>query len=170
MHYSSMLKMAEFAIEHDCKGKTVVDIGSLNVNGTYRVLFPKSIYIGVDIIKGRNVDVIMDSKEWDKLKEVDIVISGQTLEHVEDIPKLMKSIFDLLKSDGIVCIIAPSDGPPHEPPWFGNISKERMIKVVSDAGFKVLSCTIHPVGPWKDNCCIAIKMKEKKDRNVAKDK
>lgn len=167
MHYSSMVKMAQFAAKYDCKGKTVVDIGSLNVNGTYRILFPESTYIGVDIVKGQNVDVIMDSKEWDKLKDVDIVISGQTLEHVEDVPKLMKTIFDVLKPDGIICIIAPSAGPPHEPPWFGNISKKQMIKLVSDGGFKILSCTIHPVRPF-DNCCIATK--EKKGHHVAKDK
>ena len=166
MHYSSMVKMGRFAAEHDQEGQTVVDIGSLNINGTYRDLFPKSTYIGVDIVKGPNVDVIMGSKEWDDLKNVDVIISGQTLEHVEDIPKFMKSIFDVLKIDGMLCIIAPSDGPVHEPPWFGNISKKQMIKIVSDAGFKVLSCDIHPVGPWRDNCCIAIK--EKKGR-VAKD-
>lgn len=168
MHYSSMVKMAEFAIKYDQEGKTVIDIGSLNINGTYRDLFPKSTYIGVDIIPGPNVDMIMDSKEWDDLKDIDMVISGQTLEHVEDIPKLMKSIFDVLKADGIICVIVPSAGPSHEQPWFGNISKERIIKLVSDAGFKVLSCDIHPVGPWHDNCCIAIKTKEKRSRSVTK--
>ena len=161
MHYSSMVKMAKFAIEHDQKGKTVVDIGSLDINGSYRVLFPKSTYIGVDIVEGPNVDVIMGSKEWDKLKDVDIVISGQTLQHVEDIPKLMKSIFDVLKIDGMLCIIAPSAGRK-------SISKEEMMKTVSDAGFEVLSCTIHHIKPY-DNCCVATKTKEKRRRNVTKD-
>lgn len=168
MHDSSIKKMAEFAKEHDQEGKTVIDIGSRDINGTYRNLFLKSTYIGVDIVEGRNVDMIIDSEEWDDLKDVDMVISGQTLEHVEDIPKLMKSIFNVLKTDGIICIIVPSFGPPHhDPSWIENISTERMTKVVSDAGFHILSCIIENTG-WCDICCIATKMKEKKQRNVAK--
>ena len=104
MHYSSLVKMAQFAMEHDQEGKTVIDIGSLDINGTYRDLFPRSTYIGVDKVKGPNVDVIMDSKEWEELSNVDIVISGQTLEHVADIPKLMTSIFNVLKTDGLLII------------------------------------------------------------------
>lgn len=167
MHDSSMKRMAEFAREYDQEGKTVIDIGSLDINGTYRDLFSKSTYIGVDIVEGANVDMIMDSEEWDNLKDIDIVISGQTLEHVEDVPKLMKSIFNVLKSDGIICMIAPSAGLPHEQGWFGNFSEERMTKVVSDAGFHILSCIVNNHG-WYDTCCIATKMKEKKQRNVTK--
>lgn len=169
MHDTSMKRMTEFAKEYDQKGKIVIDIGSLDINGNYRQLFPKSTYIGVDIVAGANVDVIMDSQEWDDLKDIDMVISGQTLEHVEDISKLMKSIFDVLKPDGIICMIAPSVGPPHDyPSWFGNFSKDRMTKVVSVAGFKILSCTTNNIG-WHDTCCVAIKTKEKKGRNAAKD-
>ena len=164
MRYSSMIKMAEFAVKYDQDGKTVIDIGSLDTNGSYRKLFPKSTYIGVDIILGANVDIIMDSQEWDDLKDIDMVISGQTLQQVEDIPKLMTSIFDVLKTDGVICLIAPSGGSRK------SISKERMIEVLSDAGFKILSCDTHPIGPWRDNCCIAIKMKKKRSRSVTTDK
>ena len=165
-----MVKMGEFVAEHDLKGKTVVDIGSRDINGTYRELFPESNYFGVDIVEGPNVDIIMDSKEWNELKNVDVVISGQTLEHVINVTKLMKSIWNVLKPGGIICIIAPSAGPMHEPPWTGNFSEARMRDVVSKAGFEVLSCTIHPVGPWHDNCCIAVKAKENTTDDIAKNK
>ena len=157
MHDNSMKIMAEFAEEYDVKG-TVVDIGSYDINGTYKSLFPNSKYIGVDTNPGPNVDVIIDSPEWDKLKNVDVVISGQTLEHVADIPKLMTSIFNVLKVGGIACIIAPSAGEAHYYPiWTGNVSKEQMMKHFQDAGFEVISCTISEVGPFLDNCCIGKK-------------
>ncbi len=160
MHYSSLVKMAEFKVFHEIDGKTVVDIGSRDINGTYKTLFPDAEYIGVDIVPGENVDVIMGSKEWDELEDIDIVISGQTLEHVEDRPKFMADIYDILKPGGLICIIAPSAGPSHEPPWYGNVSEEDMIDLVSEAGFSIQSCTINPIEPWKDCYCIAIKEKK----------
>jgi SAM-dependent methyltransferase len=168
MHYSSKVKMIQFIDKYDVhkRGGTVVDIGSMDINGTYRELFPYNDYIGVDIVAGPNVDIIMGSPEWDALENIDIVISGQVLEHVKDIPKLMASIYKIVAPGGLICMIAPSAGPEHEPPWYGNISKERMIEVVEGAGFEVLSCTILPIGIWQDNCCIATK--PKKEKNAAK--
>ncbi len=157
MHDNSMKIMAKFIDEYKVKDSTVVDIGSLDINGSYRGFFTGK-YTGVDITTGPNVDVIMDSDEWDRLNNVDTVISGQTLEHVADIPKLMASIFNVLKPGGLLCLIAPSAGEAHYYPiWTGNLSKEKMTDVVESAGFEVISCTISDVGPFLDNCCIARK-------------
>lgn len=158
-----MALMRNFVEKYGIKTETVVDIGSYDVNGNYRGLFPEAIYLGVDIVPGPNVDIIMDSKEWNELKDIDVVISGQTLEHVADIPKLMDSIFKVLKPGGLLCIIAPSEGPPHNHPvWVGNFSIERMTKAVEAAGFEITSCIISPVLPFNDNRCIAIKPEIKK--------
>jgi len=158
MHENSMSLMKDFADKYVPVGSTVLDIGSGDINGTYRGLFPGRKYIGVDVCPGKNVDIIMGSKEWDDLSDVDVIISGQTLEHVEDIPKLLNSLYKILKDNGIICEIAPSDGPPHYYPiWVGNFSIERMTKVMTDAGFEIISCKISDVGTWKDCCCIAKK-------------
>ena len=160
MHDNSMKIMEAFAKEYKISKETVVDIGAYDINGTYKPLFPKSKYIGVDTSPGPNVDVIMNSPEWNKLKNIDIVISGQTLEHVADIPSLMASIYAVLKPGGIACIIAPSQGEPHYYPiWTGNVSYDQMIKYFTDAGFEIISCTISDVPPFHDNCCIARKPK-----------
>jgi SAM-dependent methyltransferase len=167
MHDNSMKIMAEFAKDYEITKETVVDIGAYDINGTYKSLFPEAKYIGVDTNPGPNVDVIINSPEWDKLKNVDVVISGQTLEHVADIPALMASIFDVLKSGGIACIIAPSAGEAHYYPiWTGNVSKEQMVKYFQDAGFEVISCTISEVGPFLDNCCIGRKPEPKKGKKI----
>lgn len=161
MHENSLAIMSNFINGNDLKGATVIDVGSQDVSGfgiTYRGLFPDSKYIGADIVKGRNVDILIDSLEWNELKDVDAVISGQTLEHVSDVPKLMDSIFKILKPGGLICIIAPSAGPPHYyPEWFTNFSTETMERIVGDAGFEIISCTISDVEPHKDCCCIAKK-------------
>lgn len=170
MHDSSMKLMSKFAEKYDIEGTTVVDIGSFDVNGTYRELFTKAKYIGVDITSGKNVDIIMDSEEWKSLKDVDVVISGQTLEHTADIPKLMDSIYGILKPEGVICMIAPSQGAAHYHPIFvGNFSVDRMREAVSFSGFEIISCKINPVAPAFDCCCIAKKPKEK-NNNFGKER
>jgi SAM-dependent methyltransferase len=145
--------------------RTVVDMGSYDVNGTYRDLVPGK-YIGVDIILGPNVDVIVGSEEWDDLKDVDAVISGQTIEHVADIPKFMGDIYSILKPGGYLCIIAPSEGPAHDYPiWVGNFPEERLTEVMSAGGFEILEISTNPIEPWKLVTCVARKPESRKDED-----
>jgi len=161
MHESSMETMRNFVNDYGLThGQTIVDIGSLDINGNYKSLFETgdSKYIGVDIVDGPNVDVLIGSSAWEDLKNVDAVISGQTLEHVEDIPLLMSQIMDILKPGGLLCIIAPSTAPPHDYPiWVGNFSVERMTSIVKNAGFEIILCVINPASEVGDCCCIARK-------------
>lgn len=157
MHDNSMKLMDQFIKDHDVEKSSVVDIGSYDINGNYRGLF-KGEYIGVDIIPGPNVDILMDSDEWKQLKDADTVICGQTIEHVADIPKLMASIFNVLKPGGLLCMIAPSQGEGQDYPiWVGNFSVERMTEAVKGVGFEIISCILSDVPPFYDNCCIARK-------------
>lgn len=161
MHQTSMDTMRKFVEGNDLiEGKIVLDVGSYDFNGSYRMLFtsPKSRYIGVDIQYGPGVDLIIDSPAWDFLKDVDAVISGQTFEHVENVPYLLMKIHDVLKPGGLLCIITPSEGPPHDyPGWIRNFTIKEMSNFVKTAGFVVDSCKIDPALPWCDLCCIAHK-------------
>jgi len=161
MNETSMNLMREIVEKYKIGGATVVDVGSYDVNGTYKELFSGGKYIGVDIFPGPNVDVLMDSDEWNEIKNVDAVISGSTLEHVADIPKLMKSIYDVLKPGGLLCIIVPSQGPPHDYPiWVGNISEEQMTKIMVDSGFEVLESIVNDEEPWHLVRCVGRKKGE----------
>lgn len=163
MHVESMDLMREFVEEYGLQNARVVDVGSYNLNGTYRDLFSETAeYVGVDIVPGPNVNVIMDSPDWEALLPVDAVICGQTIEHVADIPKLMKSMFDVLKPGGLLCVIAPSEGSPHDYPiWVGNFDKERMAELVKIPGFEIIRHTVNDFGTFKDNCCVARKPEKK---------
>lgn len=69
----------------------MLDVGSQEVPGqentSYKKLFSGSIkYIGCDMVKGNNVDIILPSPyDWKNIRanQYDIVISGQMLELVE---------------------------------------------------------------------------------------
>ena len=158
MHDNSMNLMREFVEKYGVRKGTVIDVGGLDINGCYRGLFPEAEYIGVDIVEGKNVDMIMDSDEWNKTKDADVVISGQTLEHVADIPKLLCSIFNVLKPGGLLCVIVPSAGPRHDYPIrVGHFSGEQVTELVGDAGFETLECTVSQAEPFRDVRCIARK-------------
>jgi len=166
MHQSSMDIMRKFVEENKLsEGKIVLDIGSYDYNGSYRTLFsnPKNRYIGVDIVPGPGVDLIIDSHAWELLKDVDAVISGQTFEHVENIPYLLMRIYEVLRPGGLLCIISPSAGPKHDYPiWRGHFTKKEMTDFVKTAGFTVDSCVIDKTPPFCDVCCIAHKPEETK--------
>lgn len=99
----------------------ILEVGSQDINGSYRPLFdyPKWRYYGMDIQKGRNVDIFVKNPyNWREIKSnfYDIVISGQTLEHTEFFWVTMLEISRVLKNGGLCCIIVPSSGPEHKHP------------------------------------------------------
>ena len=157
MDTESMQLMDKVVKKYDLRNADVVDMGSYDVNGTYRALFAGK-YTGVDIIPGPNVDIIVGSPEWESLENVDAVISGQTIEHVADIPEFMAGIWGILKPGGTLCIIAPSEGPGHDYPiWVGNFSEDRMRETVEAGGFEIVSMASSEVLPWKLVTCVARK-------------
>jgi len=165
MDDTSMGLMREVVMKYGFGDGTVVDMGSYDVNGTYRSLISGK-YIGADIIPGPNVDVIVGSDEWDEIENVDAVISGSTIEHVADIPGFMTEIYRILKPGGIFCIVAPSEGPAHDYPiWIGNFPEERLIPVVEAGRFEILEISTNPLWPWRLVTCVAKKPELKEDED-----
>lgn len=176
MHDSSMLRMKWFVDHYIENGKTVLDIGSYNVNGCYRDLFnDKDIdYTGLDIEDGPNVDVIMKNPySWDNLEDnyFDYIISGQAFEHIEYPWLTIKEVYKKLKPGGIVCIIAPNGGHEHRYPvdcwrFFGDglvaLAKWADLEVidVSVAGIPEKNVSMDWDCAFNDACLIAMKRKE----------
>jgi len=147
MHQSSFEKMAEFLdryYSNDGIVRTVLDFGSKDVNGTYRSLFPPENwqYLGLDLEEGENVDLVpKDPYRWNEVKDgtMDLVISGQALEHIEFPWKIFETIKRILKPNGLCCVIAPSAGPEHKHPvdcW--RFYPDGMKSLCKHAGFECL--------------------------------
>ncbi|HPC84218.1 MAG TPA: methyltransferase domain-containing protein [Thermoanaerobaculaceae bacterium] len=125
MHESSLMLVGRFArlVERLWAGQPcrVLDVGSADINGSYRELFAfaGADYVGADLAPGSNVDVVLsDPYDWPELEDAsfDAVICGQTLEHAEYPWRLMASIASKLKPGGLAMIVAPSRGPEHRYP------------------------------------------------------
>lgn len=100
----------------------VIDIGSYQYEGqkSYRELIdgPRWSYAGVDISKGPNVDVIMQSAYALPFGDdsVDLIVCGQVFEHVEFFWLTWKEMVRILKPGGRIFLIAPSRGFDHKYP------------------------------------------------------
>jgi SAM-dependent methyltransferase len=99
----------------------IYDLGSCDVNGSYRHIFDISPwkYVGVDLSPGQNVDIVLrDPYRWYGIKtnSVDVLISGQAFEHIEYFWVTILEISRVLKPGGLCCIIAPSGGTEHRFP------------------------------------------------------
>ena len=125
MHQSSYEKMFYFRDKYLHSARfdalTILDIGSQDVNGTFKPVFdqPSWQYLGADIAAGPNVDIVIsDFYRWKAMRSesVDIVISGQALEHIAYFWITMLEIARVLKPGGLCCLIAPSAGPEHKNP------------------------------------------------------
>jgi hypothetical protein len=46
-------------------GVEVLEVGSLNINGTVRDFFDSTRYIGADVAEGRDVDVVCNGENLD---------------------------------------------------------------------------------------------------------
>jgi len=154
MHVASMELMAKFAEDYADKKSLVLDIGSFDVNGTYKELFSDcKSYMGLDITEGPNVDLAVDDPYQWPLKDgyFDIVISGQTFEHIEKPTETIKEMARVLKPGGHCCIIAPSAGPVHHYPIFtGHWSVSKFRKLAKAAKLTVIKAEVHKAEPWDD--------------------
>lgn len=175
MHKSTMHRMKWF-VDHYVEGgsgKKVLDVGSYDVNGSYRRLFDQIDiqYVGLDIEAGPNVDIVMDHPySWSSLDdgEFDYIISGQAFEHIEFPWLTIKEIYNKLKIGGCVCIIAPSSALEHRYPfdcyrYFG----DGLAALAKWAGFTILDVSVAGIPErsvsqeWdstdNDACLIAMK-------------
>jgi SAM-dependent methyltransferase len=99
----------------------ILDVGSLDVNGSYREIFSKPpwAYIGLDQTAGKNVDIVLRTPYvWTEVASgsADVVISGQAFEHIQYFWITILEIARVLRAGGLCCLLAPSSGPEHRYP------------------------------------------------------
>lgn len=94
------------------KNVSVLDIGSLDINGNNRYLFENYTYVGVDLGVGPNVDVVSRGHLYKSDQLFDVVISTECFEHDEYYDLTIKNMYKLLKSGGIFLFTCAAPGRP----------------------------------------------------------
>jgi hypothetical protein len=122
MHIESYQEMARLVRtylkpEHSLR---ILDVGSYDVNGSYRPLFDKPgwHYAGADVAPGPNVDfVLREPYRWNLPDaDYDVVISGQAFEHIQFFWLTWLEMVRVLKPGGLIFLLAPGSGPEHRYP------------------------------------------------------
>lgn len=128
-----MALMLKLAVERnllDSPGR-VLEVGSLDVNGSYRQMFKGASWFGIDMEPGPGVDRVANLHDdfgellADGVIPVDLVVSGQQLEH-DPHPWLtvQAMVGAVWMEGGTVIVIAPWDFPYHHAPDFYRFSPE----------------------------------------------
>jgi len=109
MHPAAMAAMSAMLKRYTADTAVVLDVGSFNVNGSYRPLIENKgwQYTGADIRPGDNVDIMMpdpDRLPFDD-ESFDIVISGSTMEHVARPWRWLPELARVLKPGGLLAIV-----------------------------------------------------------------
>jgi len=94
------------------KGVSVLDIGSLDINGNNRYLFEDYTYVGIDLGEGKNVDVVSRGHEYKTDERYDVIISTECFEHDEYWVQTINNIIHHLKSGGLFLFTCATDGRP----------------------------------------------------------
>ena len=98
----------------------VLDVGSYNVNGTFRPLVENRgwRYTGVDTMAGPNVDVVTVNPFLFPFDDgtFDVVISGSTMEHVTAIWEWLPELVRVLRPGGFLAIHTHWKFPEHRYP------------------------------------------------------
>ncbi|MCH5372913.1 MAG: methyltransferase domain-containing protein, partial [Planctomycetes bacterium] len=134
---------------------SVLDIGGADVNGSYRPIFsaPAVRYLTADLAAGDGVDIVLEDPYRIPLPDraVDVVVSGQMLEHCEFFWLAFQEMLRVTTADGFIFLVAPSAGPIHRYP----VDCYRFYPDAYAALAKFAGCHLQTVwrderGPWQD--------------------
>lgn len=93
------------------KGARVLEVGSLDINGTVRDLFSDCRYTGVDLQLGPGVDLARQGQLVDfPSGEFDVTISAECLEHNPYWRETLANMFRMTRPDGLVLVSCATTG------------------------------------------------------------
>ncbi|MCE1226834.1 MAG: class I SAM-dependent methyltransferase [Geobacteraceae bacterium] len=89
----------------------VLEIGSLDVNGTVRVFFDSCDYTGLDIGPGPQVDIVCSGEDFGaKATQYDVVVSTEVFEHTANWDLIVLNMIRVMKRTGIMIFSCASSG------------------------------------------------------------
>ena len=115
----------------------VLDVGSLNINGSFRGLVERKgwRYIGIDIVHGLNVDTVVEPYQYPFPRcAFDVVISGCTMEHVAKLWEWVPELTRILKPGGLLVIVTHTEFPGHHFPDYWRLMPDGLRFLFNETG------------------------------------
>lgn len=146
--------LEEIIPKHLKEVKTVLDVGSRDINGNPRDLFSYvSEYVGMDSEAGRGVDIVaINLMSLDLLNAFDLVLLLNVLEHDKDFMGTLGEAKRLVKPNGYMAIITPTFGFPihRHPKDYWRFGEDAYREVLME-GFDILDLREEFTKPEKVN-------------------
>lgn len=137
------------------RDKRVLDAGSMDINGNNNYLFGGCNLTRIDLGKGSNVDIICPVHKYRPGILFDCIISTEMLEHDKYYKKSLKSIFNLLKNNGLLILTAAANerkehgtrrtdvrSSPFTLDYYKNVTREMILESMDMREFKEFSLII----------------------------
>lgn len=94
-------------------GVKVLEVGSLNINGTVRDFFTDCNYIGIDVGAGIGVDIVMSGHDYfGPDNSFDTIISCECFEHNPHWHATFRNMYRMTKPAGLIVMTCATDGRP----------------------------------------------------------
>lgn len=172
MHPSSMNNMKKVRdkyLSYLNDSSLILDVGGRGIQSdrSYRSLFEGKYaeYYVADITAGLGVTHVMPGPYTLPFEDdtFDLIVSGQTLEHVCNPFKSVDEMKRVLKPSAFIVLIAPSSGPYHDSQDCWRFMKDSWKAISNDVGLTLVSQWITKDAPdersrkWQDNVFVGTK-------------
>lgn len=107
MHEAAYKYVSRFASSDPLQ---IIEIGSRDINGSIRPLFPLAQWIGLDLHAGPSVDVVCDALDYVPPRFVDAVVCCEVLEHAPYWDQLLIVAGSWLKAGGRLMMTCAGTG------------------------------------------------------------
>jgi hypothetical protein len=147
---------------------TVIEIGSMDINGSVRPCFPNASWIGIDVAAGPGVDIVIDAIDYSPECQADLVICTEVLEHTDMWCQIISRAETWIKPGGRIIITcagtgrlphsAVDGGPVQAGEHYANITHEQLAAEFQNGGFTDIHAECNQ--EWKDSYAVATKANE----------
>jgi len=97
--------------KNNFENSTVLEIGSLNINGSIRQFFDNCNYTGIDVGPGKDVDIVCEGQTYNALdNSADTVISCECFEHNPFWAETFFNMLRICRSGGIIIFTCATTG------------------------------------------------------------
>lgn len=132
---------------------SVLEVGSMDINGGVRDLFPDSDYLGIDLAEGPGVDRVLSAHDLEEhlpLGSFDVVLCLEVLEHDAAPWLTVPQLAMMVRPGGTVLITARGNGfPEHNAPDRWRFMKDGIRSLVTSSGLRIGTLRADPqVSGW----------------------
>lgn len=140
---------------HFFSGATVLDVGSLDVNGSTRPFFSGGSYLGIDLVAGKGVDKVCTIEAIHG--QFDVVISTECLEHDPQWRATFAAMIEHAHIGGLVLMTCAGPGRPehgtlkfpvagmsNDTNYYRTIAPNEIIDLAMRYGWEQIGCFYEP--------------------------